>query len=134
MKDLDPSMEQGIIQKFREYKQKHPEFIFEDDPSDDWYTEISSVTVAKEMARETKIYLPVADSSHRKYLAPFIVESKRLLRKLARPFLKVLFVRQERMNDLTVSLAYGVASLEMRLMKLENRLKKEENLEPKPQS
>ncbi|MFK7823685.1 MAG: hypothetical protein AB8G05_06000 [Oligoflexales bacterium] len=125
MKNLEPATEQAILQNFKEYRNKHSEFIFEDDSSDNHYQEISSVAVANEMARETKIYLPVADSSHRKYLAPLIVESKRLFRKFARPFLKVLFVRQERMNDLTVSLAYGVASLEMRVMKLEERIKKE---------
>ena len=89
------------------------------------FREITSVTVANEMARETKFYVPVVDSSHRKYLAPFIIKTKRLLRKVAKPFLKILFVRQERMNDLTVSLAYGVASLEMRLMKIEEHMKKE---------
>ena len=125
MKKLAPEVEQAVLNNHREFKNKHSEFVFADDPSINHFQQISSVVVANEMARETKIYLPVADLSHRKYLAPIIVETKRLLRKIAKPFLKILLVRQERMNDLTVSLAYGVASLEMRLMKLEERIKKE---------
>lgn len=134
MKKLDPAIEQAVVNNFNDFKSKHTEFVFEEDPAMHHFQEIASVAVAQEMARETKIYMPVVDSSHRKYLAPLIVGCKRWLRKLAKPFLKVLFVRQERMNDLTVSLAYGVASIEMRLMKLEEQINKESNLESKPQS
>lgn len=116
-----------IDKLYIEFKKKHPEFNFEQDPiKDEAQSSIITMAVAHEMTRENIIHHHVMDVSHRKHFAWLIVYLKQKLRKIANPFIKILFVRQQRMNDLTVALAYNVASLEIKVHELEQKLDKKE--------
>lgn len=113
---------EAVDTAYQKFKKEHPEFVFLEEPSQH-SNSVLSLQVAGEMARHTKVYLPVKDYSQRKYFAGIIVLIKSMVRKTAAPFMKLLMARQERMNDLSVSLAFEVASLEVRMQNLEERLK-----------
>ena len=119
MSVLDSAAREAIEKNYSVFLREHPEFRFNESDLDQNDPGLFTMELAEELAEVARIHEPVADVSHRKYLGKFVVSLKALLRKLARPFVRSIFIRQQRVNDLLVSLAYNTASLELRLSQLE---------------
>lgn len=117
---LQTESKRAIEEHYRAYRQDFPEFVFNQSGEPSYPLETFTMSVAEEMAEESRMTDPITDVSHRKYLGWAIILLKKTLRTLTFPFVKIIFLRQQRFNDLNVSLAYSVASLEHRLSQLEN--------------
>lgn len=117
---LQTESKRAIREHYRSYRRDFPEFVFNQPGETSYPLETFTMSVAEEMAEESRITDHVMDISHRKYLGWMIVLIKKTLRIIAFPFIKIIFIRQQRFNDLNVSLAYSVASLEHRLAQLES--------------
>ena len=122
--ELQPSVRDLVLKNHKDFMAEFPEFDFTGRSHNDSDQELLTMSLAFDMARESRIHEPVQDISHRRYVGRLIVAGKSLLRKLCLPFIRILFVRQQRLNDLSVSLAYSVASLELRIARLEQQLEK----------
>lgn len=123
VKLLNIEEKKSVDQSFSCFPGAYPEFCFNEEKSEAGLEPGVSFTMltARNMAHEVVIDEPVHDVSHRKILGPWIVRAKALIRKVSRPFIKILFVRQQRMNELVLSLAYSVAALEDRIATLEKK-------------
>ena len=73
----------------------------------------------QEMSLLVDISQPPNFESHRKSIGRLVVIAKQTLAKLASPFIRILFWRQIRMNQLIHAMAFRVAALEHRVQELE---------------
>ena len=113
---------QAVAVRRQDFLRKYPEFDFRAQGGAAASGHSFALALAREMAAEAVFSNPVRDISARKFLGPFIVCLKSLLRSLSRPFIKIIFSRQQKMNELQVALAYNVSALEERMLELENRM------------
>ena len=75
MELLTSEKKKYLIREYKTFKERS-EFCFDENFCDIGFGDLSSAVVANEMVRESKFYMPIMDSSHRRYLAPIVVGLK----------------------------------------------------------
>ena len=74
-----------------------------------------------ELATHADISKPPEFRSHRPLLGPLIVFLKTTFMRCLRPFIRIFWVRQIRMNQLMLGVAYQLVEIENRLKKVEDQ-------------
>ena len=118
METMSKELEDAIRKQYEEWQPLRQRFQYEDP----WAGERRLAFPPRQlfqMGEEADISSPVSYDSQKGKLGVFL---KKLMFKLARPWIKVCFVRQRNFNEMTVSLAGAVVALEARIEALEKEV------------